>query len=165
MNPYNKCQFYYEKLLKLRLSTLSCDISETIDLHIFPWHNLGVISADVTWKKSTENIPKLCQFLINEWTFLQKFDSVTLPTLMYVHFNVRLAFVYSSGKCMSHKSRPMLQKNPNMARNSNSRNYYFSKQIIKFSWSWWLSHVTVPNPNQSTQRIVCLDSHVFLGPL
>ena len=61
----------------------------------------------------------------NEWTVLQKFDSVTLPTLMYEHFNVRLAFVYSSGKCMSHKSRPMLQKNPNMARNSNSRNYYF----------------------------------------
>ena len=105
------------------------------------------------------------QCLKNEWTVLQKFDSVTLPTLMYVHFNVRLAFVYSSGKCMSHKSRPMLQKNPNMARNSNSRNYYFGKQIIKFSWSWWLSHVTVPNPNQSTQRIVCLDSHVFLGPL
>ena len=101
----------------------------------------------------------------NEWTVLQKFDSVTLPTLMYVHFNVRLAFVYSSGKCMSHKSRPMLQKNPNMARNSNSRNYYFGKQIVKFSWSWWLLHVTVPNPNQSTQRIVCLDNHVFLGPL
>ena len=78
---------------------------------------------------------------------------------------VRLAFVYSSGKCMSHKSRPMLQKNPNMARNSNSRNCYFGKQIIKFSWSWWLLNVTVPNPNQSTQRIVCLDSHVFLGPL
>ena len=78
---------------------------------------------------------------------------------------VRLAFVYSSGKCMSHKSRPMLQKNPNMARNSKSRNYYFGKQIIKFSWSWWLAHVTVPNPNQSTKRIVCLDNHVFLGPL
>ena len=86
---------------------MSCDISDSATCLEINERCRG--TATLTYPE------KFYRNLVPDFTkFERKFDSVTLPTLMYVHFNVLtyvLAFVYSFGKCMTHKSRPMSQKN------------------------------------------------------